>query len=524
MPHDNPAPVPAAGGYQKSRFSGRWIAAALGGVIVLATFGNVLFGRSKGMPDGLVAVNGRFEGDSVIVASKAPGRIRRLATREGDAVASGQILAQLDDAELRARREGLKASLREAEAQARAADLGVTLAHQTNLASTAQAEGVVGQASAGIAAATADLARSTAIVTAAQTDRGIAESTVASLRAQVDAARAGETRAQRAVEAAQGQLRSAEAASHAARASAQSAGASYEQAEREHARYARLTQEGAVAGQVAERAATAAIQARWAADAANKQIEAADAAVETRRAELRSAREQVASATAGIRQAEAQLRVALGQVRAADAGIRQANAQRAAAAEAVRQAGGVKRQAEGQYMLAQANRTQTEINRWTKGRALAQIAAAQAALKEIDATLADMALKSPTQGTVLNRFQDEGELVSAGTPVFEVVDLDRLFLKAYIPETEIGKIHLGMTARVYTDAFPDQWFDAEVGYISQQAEFTPKEIQTAAERVNLVYAVKLYVKSNRQGRITPGMPADAVIRWREDVPWQRPRF
>ena len=61
-------------------------------------------------------------------------------------------------------------------------------------------------------------------------------------------------------------------------------------------------------------------------------------------------------------------------------------------------------------------------------------------------------------------------------------------------------------------------------YIASRAEFTPKEVQTPDERVKLVYAVKLYLKSNPDHRLTPGLPADAVIRWREDAAWAKPRW
>jgi HlyD family secretion protein len=119
---------------------------------------------------------------------------------------------------------------------------------------------------------------------------------------------------------------------------------------------------------------------------------------------------------------------------------------------------------------------------------------------------------------------DSGEVVGAGTPLLVLVDLDRLYLKVYVPEVEIGKLRLGLPARVYTDAFPDQPFAASVRHIASQAEFTPKEVQTPDERVKLVYAVKLYLTENPGHRLTPGLPADAVIRWDPDVPWERPRW
>jgi HlyD family secretion protein len=118
---------------------------------------------------------------------------------------------------------------------------------------------------------------------------------------------------------------------------------------------------------------------------------------------------------------------------------------------------------------------------------------------------------------------DVGEVVAAGAPLLELVDLDRLYLKVYVPEVQIGKLRLDLPARIYTDAFPDQPFDATLRYIASKAEFTPKEVQTQDERVKLIYAVKLYLKENPDHRLTPGLPADAIIRWKDDVDWAKPR-
>ena len=93
-----------------------------------------------------------------------------------------------------------------------------------------------------------------------------------------------------------------------------------------------------------------------------------------------------------------------------------------------------------------------------------------------------------------------------------------------MPEAQIGKLRLGLPAKVYTDAFPDQPYDATVRYIATRAEFTPKEVQTPDERVKLVHAVKLYVSANPDHRLSPGVPADAVIRWQEGVAWAKPRW
>lgn len=149
---------------------------------------------------------------------------------------------------------------------------------------------------------------------------------------------------------------------------------------------------------------------------------------------------------------------------------------------------------------------------------------AYAALEEAQSVLTDLTITAPTNGTITTRMVDVGEVVAAGTPLLELVDLDRLYLKVYVPEIQIGKVRLDLPARIYTDAFPDQPFEATVRYIASKAEFTPKEVQTPDERVKLIYAVKLYVEENPDHRLTPGLPADAVIRWREGVAWVKPKW
>ncbi len=158
-------------------------------------------------------------------------------------------------------------------------------------------------------------------------------------------------------------------------------------------------------------------------------------------------------------------------------------------------------------------------------RALAaQLDQARAALSEAESVLGDLTLAAPAAGIVTQRLVNVGEVVTAGAPLLDIVDLDRLYLQIYVPEKDIGKVRLGLSARVYTDALPDRPFSATVRYIAAQAQFTPKEVQTPDERVKLVYEVRLYLDANPEHRATPGLPADAVIRWQEDAPWAKPRW
>ncbi len=154
----------------------------------------------------------------------------------------------------------------------------------------------------------------------------------------------------------------------------------------------------------------------------------------------------------------------------------------------------------------------------------AQLNRARAGLAEAESVRADLTIAAPASGIVTQRLVNAGEVVAAGSPLFDIVDLDRLYLQVYVPEQAIGKVRLGLPARVFTDAFPDRPLAATVHYIAAQAQFTPKEVQTPDERVKLVYEVRLYLDANPQHRAMPGLPADAVIRWKQDAPWARPRW
>lgn len=159
----------------------------------------------------------------------------------------------------------------------------------------------------------------------------------------------------------------------------------------------------------------------------------------------------------------------------------------------------------------------------------AELAMTRARLKEATATVAeaqsaldDLTLRAPVGGTVTGRFVNLGEVVNAGTPLLELTDLARLYLKGYLAETQIGRVRLGMPAQVHVDAFPGQPFAATLRYVAARAEFTPKEVQTVDERVKLVYEVRLHVDRDPGGRLSPGQPADGMIRWREGAAWQTP--
>lgn len=120
-------------------------------------------------------------------------------------------------------------------------------------------------------------------------------------------------------------------------------------------------------------------------------------------------------------------------------------------------------------------------------------------------------LRAPFDGVILVRQAELGEVVTAGTPIITLADLAHLWLRVYIPETDLGKVHWGQDVDVRTDTYPGKAYHGRVSFISSQAEFTPKSVQTQKERVTLVYRVKIDL-DNPSYELKPGMPADAYIK------------
>ncbi|MCJ7612102.1 MAG: efflux RND transporter periplasmic adaptor subunit [Candidatus Aminicenantes bacterium] len=140
----------------------------------------------------------------------------------------------------------------------------------------------------------------------------------------------------------------------------------------------------------------------------------------------------------------------------------------------------------------------------------ARLEQARAAADLLRISLADATLTSPAAGIVTRTPVEAGDLVMPGTTVAVVSKLDRVFVMIYLTEREMGLVKLGDRAEVRIDAFPDRPFPGTVTYISPEAEFTPKNVQTREDRVKLVFGVKVEIP-NDDGLLKPGLPADALI-------------
>lgn len=125
--------------------------------------------------------------------------------------------------------------------------------------------------------------------------------------------------------------------------------------------------------------------------------------------------------------------------------------------------------------------------------------------------LNDCYVTSPINGFIVKKFIEAGETAGPMTSLFKVSDLSNVDLVIYIPETELGKIQLGQKVNVTVDTYPGKIYEGKVNYISPEAEFTPKNIQTKEERTKLVFAVKVRI-DNPKYELKTGMPADAVIK------------
>lgn len=143
-------------------------------------------------------------------------------------------------------------------------------------------------------------------------------------------------------------------------------------------------------------------------------------------------------------------------------------------------------------------------------QARAQLQKAEEALALARTRLGYATLAAPMDGVILAENIEPGEFVAAGTPVVTLGALDPVWLRAYISETDLGRVKLGQSAQVTTDTYPGKVYRGAVTFIAQDAEFTPKNVQTEKERVKLVYRIKITLPNPAQ-ELKPGMPADAVI-------------
>ena len=376
-------------------------------IIILAVVGVVIwrvFFAGPSVPPGIVALSGRIEGDDSAVAPKTTGRVLEVRVREGDQVNAGDVIAVLDDQQIKDRQDQAQAALTAAQARTAAATAEVAVLEQqlkqaqlTAVQSNDDAQGRVGQAEASLTAAEADLTQQEASLKLALFDK--------------DA-------------------------------------------------YTRLVQTGAVSERQGKVSVSTADQQEAAVTAARRRVEAARGALTTARANLANP-EIRASQVAGVRHQLIQQQAEI--------------ATSAASAEQAR------------FQLAEA-----------------------------DANRQDLIVRAPFAGTIVTRAAEPGEVITAGTAIVTLLDLNKVYLRGFVPEGEIGKVKVGQTAHVYLDSNPKQPLDAYVSRIDPQATFTPENTYFRDDRVKQVVGVKLQLKSGF-GYAKPGMPSDGEVLVQGDV-------
>jgi HlyD family secretion protein len=176
--------------------------------------------------------------------------------------------------------------------------------------------------------------------------------------------------------------------------------------------------------------------------------------------------------------------------------------------------------AEVQYELAEAQVTaaRATLDELEAGPTVEEVAMAEAQVRQakaavclVDARIAQLTLTAPMDGIVTSRSARVGETTTAGSPLLTIANLDEVTLVIYVPENRVGQVRLGQEVEVQVDSFPAQVFLGHVSSIASEAEFTPRNVQTQEERVNLVFAVKVSIPNPDQ-KLKPGLPADATIR------------
>ncbi len=169
--------------------------------------------------------------------------------------------------------------------------------------------------------------------------------------------------------------------------------------------------------------------------------------------------------------------------------------------------------ARARYQQAEAQLALVEAGPRTERVAAqrAQLRQAEAGLRAAESALTNMAIVAPFDGVVTVRHREPGETIPAGSPALTIMNPEDRWVRIFVREDRIGAVRTSATASITTDSHPDREYEGRVTFIASEAEFTPKNVQTAEERVKLVYAVKVSVTGDPGLDLKPGMPADVLL-------------
>jgi HlyD family secretion protein len=464
--------------------------------------------RSSGAAsNGTLQASGAIEAEQIRLAPEIGGKVASLLVEEGARVEQDQVLARLDAALLEAQRDQARSAIEGAQGQVDAAQAQLAKARAgARPEEVASARGALAAAEAGLKLAAAQRDAAAAQHLAAQAN-------VAGAQGQFKAAQAGQAGATAGLGAADASL--ARAKNGATVEEQTIAERSVELAK--NALWGAQAQRDAVCGQVGRGATQAGCEgAKAAVQQAEEQVRIAEAQLAQVNEGAR--KEDIAALQAGVQQAKAGVSAAAADANKAQAAIDAAGAAVALAAanlsgaEASLQAAQAQRdqaQAALDLILAGARREDIQLLEAQVRQAQSALAGAEATLRGLQTQIERMTLRSPVSGIVMVRAGHVGELVASGVPLFTLADLAKVTLTLYIPQADLGRMALGQEVRVTVDAYQDT-FVGQVTHIASQAEFTPKNVETREERVNMVFAVEITL-DNADGRLLPGMPADAVF-------------
>ncbi len=432
-------------------------------LLVLVIAAVIYLAAISGGEAGPLQASGTVEAVEVAVSPELAGRVTEVLAQEGDMVAAGDPLFRLDATLLEAQRQRAEASLQVAQAALRTAQAALTTAR-------AQFEVTLNAARLqDLSTRLTDWRQPTAAgfdlpawyfdkaedTTAAEAEVAAAERGLAEQRADLEA---------RLAEPEAADLRAAET------------------------RLAQAQFAYFVAQDVLDRARRAA-DTEDLLDYAEDQMDAAETELDDAQAAYDEAAAE--ETVADILQARAQVAAAQGRYDAALDRLSQLrNGEQSLQVRAA------------QAVVAQAEAAVTQAE--------AVVAQAQAELNAIDAQMEKLVISAPVSGVVISRSLEPGEVIAAGGVAMTVGELDRLTITVYLPEDRYGEIGLDDQATVTVDSFPGETFQARVTRIADQAEFTPRNVQTQEGRRTTVFAVELSV-TNTDGRLKPGMPADVLF-------------
>lgn len=490
---------------------------------------------------GLLVASGTIEATEITLASELNARIVQLTAAEGAAVTKGQPLVLLDTALLDAQIDQAKANVAVAQANLALLKAGARPEElEQSQAAVTQIEALVAGAQQAYEHAQAALANPQALnlqVAQAKAARDAAQKALDKLQASarsedVTAAQAGLNQAQANAQSTHDRLSTAKTQADAAVEQAANAVRAAQQAYTTadwNNRYAKDKEQDPLTGrslndfqlqqyQVAFDNATLALQnaennlelAKVAADQARQAEATGNAAADQQVSQAQSnldklnkgaANEDIATARTALTNAQRSLDLVQG-MRAdpqqLQAGVDSAKAQ-------LDNTKAQLAQAQARLTLTQSGSRSEQIQ-----IAEAQITAVQAGQRQLEVQRAKATISAPRDGVVLNLPVHEGELVVPGGTLLSVADLSRVEITVYVPEDRYGAIKLGANATVHVDSYPDKTFTATVQRIANQAEFTPRNVQTVAGRKSTVYAVTLNL-SNPDSQLKPGMPADVTF-------------